>query len=328
MTFSKQIFFLVFLLFIFSCAGDSTKKESTQVQDSANSVISDSIKNGKNENLTYAEAYDLAMKLWDIPFEEKNLKTNYGTAHVTIAGPVNGKPLILLHGMNASSTMWYPNVKALSQQYRIYAIDFLLEPGKSTCVRDVNNTSEIVDWYYEIFDQLQLKNFGVVGASRGGWLAMSIALRNPQRINKIVLLSPAQAFTWIKPKMDVIENMIYSADPKRKKLRNVLETMTVNVDKLKQEFINQYYISTTEANTNKCILQMRPFSEKELSTLKMPVLVVIGDHDIINNDKSLKLARKSLPNVEADEIKNAGHFLSFDQPELIDKKILDFIAKK
>jgi pimeloyl-ACP methyl ester carboxylesterase len=242
-----------------------------------------------------------------------------------MSGPANGEPLVLLHGMNASSTMWYPNVKAFSEKHRVYAIDFLLEPGKSLCGTDMNSTDEIIKWYYEIFDQLKLSKFSIVGASRGGWLAINIALHSQNRISKIALLSPAQAFTWIKPMPKIISNITYSISPKRRRLRSVLETMTFDVDKLNQVYINQYFIATEKAVMNKCILQMTPFSNAQLRSLRIPVLVLIGDNDIINNHTSLAMAEKEIANVQTGTIKNAGHFLSFDQPEIVNSRVLAFL---
>lgn len=312
-------------IFIWSCNSSGKKIEEEVSNDSL--AITDPIPAGINESLTYEEAYDKALTLWKIPFQEMNLKTSYGTAHVFVSGPVDAPALILLHGMNASSAMWYPNISALSKEYRIYAIDFFMEPGKSVCKGEISDTKQIVNWYYQIFDQLKLKKFNLLGASRGGWLAVKIALHSPERINKMALLSPAQTFIWIRPGLDIMENVAYSISPKRKRLKSVLETMTFNIENIQQDYINLYYLSTKKASVNKCFLQMRPFSVKELKLLKMPVLLLIGDNDIINNDKSIKIARKTLSTIQAETIKNAGHFLSVDQADVVNEKLLDFFKE-
>jgi pimeloyl-ACP methyl ester carboxylesterase len=333
MNYLKSYYIFLLLFFVAACTDDTKTKdtaEQTQTPPSLTIKIdstkkdTDSIEK-KNGELTYVEAYDKALGLWQISYEEKNIKTSFGNAHIIISGPANAEPLVLLHGMNASSTMWYPNIKAFSEKHRIYAIDFLLEPGKSLCESNINSTDQIVNWYYEIFDALKLKKFSIVGASRGGWLAINLALRSPASINKIALLSPAQAFIWIRPEYKFLSNITYSISPKRKNLRSVLETMTYNVDKLDQTYIDQYFIGTEKATISKCILQMTPFSNKQLRSLKMPVLVLIGDNDIINNKKSLNIAEEDIPHVETGTVKNAGHFLSFDQPEIVNKKVLDFL---
>lgn len=313
-----------------SCAEDKGNTEikttivSVPGNDSVNTMVIDTADPKYRKN-PYLLAYDRALLLWGVPIEEKDVDTKYGKAHIIMCGPANGEPLVLLHGMNASSTMWYPNIKTLSPYFRIYAIDFLLEPGKSLCANDVSDVSQIMDWYEEIFDKLSLKKINLIGASRGGWLATNIALRNKEKINKMVLLSPAQTFVWIKPGAKIINNIVYTISPKRKRLREVLETMSFNVDNIQQEYIDQYYLSTKKAEINKCVLDMKPFSDKELKSIKIPTLLLIGDNDIINNRKSLKRAEKVMPHVETATIKHAGHFLSFDAAPEVNVKILRFL---
>ena len=328
----RHIGLFLAIFFIYACESNIEKKSNTDnkeivtVKPSQDSLKkNDSTITLKDEKQTYVQAYNKSLTLWKVPFEEKEVKTNFGNAHVIICGPLNAEPLVLLHGMNASSTMWYPNIKDLSGKYRVYAIDFFMEPGKSEFLGKVDQTNQIVNWYYEIFDQLNLKKINLIGASRGGWLAINIALRSKSRINKIALLSPAQTFFWIKPGPKIISNITYSISPKRKRLRSVMETMSFDIDKINEIYINQYYLATKKATFHKCFLQMTPFSDKQLESLNMPILVLIGDKDIINNDKSLEKARKYIPNIKTDKIKNAGHFLSFDQPEIVDQKLLEFL---
>ncbi|WP_395050212.1 alpha/beta fold hydrolase [Flavobacterium sp.] len=282
----------------------------------------------KPEDLGYYKAYDKALKLWKIPFHELNIKTNFGNAHVIVSGPKNAEPLVLLHGMNASSTMWYPNIKALSENHRVYAIDFLLEPGKSHMNGEVKEMKEVMNWYDEIFNQLNLKKFSLIGASRGGWLSINIALQQKYQIKKIILLSPAQTFIWIRPGAKVLTNLTYMITPKRKRLRNVLETISFDVDKIKKAYIDQYFIATQKATNSMFLLKMIPFSDKELKSLTMPILVLIGDHDIVNNEKSVEKAKELLPHSETGIIKNAGHFLSIDQAETVNTRMLNFLDAK
>jgi pimeloyl-ACP methyl ester carboxylesterase len=101
--------------------------------------------------------------------------------------------------------------------------------------------------------------------------------------------------------------------------------MSFNVDKIELDFVNQYYIGTTEAKINKSIAAMIPFPVDELKSLTIPVLLLIGETDIINNDKSIRKAKESIPNINTAIIKNASHFLSIDQPEVVNKRILDFL---
>lgn len=330
----KYIALLIIVLTICSCENEKRKKEKVIVeqkeiqkglQQQLDEDFGEYLEEVKPEDHEYYEAYNKTLTLWKTPFHELYIKTSFGNAHIIVSGHKDDEPVVLLHGMNASSTMWYPNIKALSQNHRVYAIDYLLEPGKSQINGKVKDMGEILNWYNEIFDHLKLKKFSLIGASRGGWMAIDIALQQKSRIKNLILLSPAQTFTWIHPGSKMLSNITYTLAPKRKHLRGVLETMSVNVDNIEKVYIDQYFIATQNATNSKFILQMTPYSDDELKSLTMPVLLLIGDHDIINKEKSVEKAKELMPYSETGIIKNAGHFLSFDQSDTINKRILDFL---
>ncbi|MEO8933833.1 MAG: alpha/beta hydrolase [Xanthomarina sp.] len=274
---------------------------------------------------TYFDAYDATLAVWDVPYQELYIPTTYGIAHVIVSGPKSGEPLVLLHGMSASSTMWYPNIKALSKNYQVFAIDFILEPGKSLKTKDIENTDQVAAWYHEIIFALQLKSYHLIGASRGGWMAVNLALQNQNEIKSMTLLSPAQTFIWIRPSTDLLKNIITAFSSNEKQVQQTLESMSSNVPNINKKYIEQYIIGTELESNNKFVTSMMPFSKRDFESLKMPVLVMIGDKDIINNDKTLKLAEKTIPNIQTKKINQAGHFLSVDQAEKINNKILEFL---
>jgi pimeloyl-ACP methyl ester carboxylesterase len=321
----KYLLLIAFFLFFRASAGTRQTSIDHNARPTPKEQSAFKSKRGKR---AYLRAYNNTLStLWGVPFEEVDISTAYGTAHVIMSGPKTAPSLVLLHGLNASSTMWYPNAKVYSENYRVYCIDFILEPGKSTSNGKINNTDDLVNWYDEVFDQLKLEKFSIVGASRGGWIAVQLAIHSRKKITKIALLSPAQAFTWIKPKTKVLQNIFFEFFPKRTRLRNVLQTLTFNVDKLKQAYIDQYFIAVTKSKKNKSIFQIRPFSDDELKSLHIPVLLLIGDQDIINNEAAQERAKSLIHGIKTDVIQNAGHFLSFDEPEIVNKKVLKFLGE-
>jgi len=305
---------LVFSVLFVSC----TSKYDTYKK------IPDYITKADASDKAYFEAYDETLKLWDVAFEELYIPTTDGVAHVIVSGPENAEPVVLLHGMNASSTMWYPNIEALSSNHRVYAIDFLLEPGKSFVYNDMESVDKVIDWYQEVFFVLELDTFHLIGASRGGWLAVNLALDNQKSIKSMVLLSPAQTFTWIKPSMDLFKNIATLLSSKEKQIAQSLESMSSNVPNISDAYLEQYYIATEKDSVNQFMSSMQPFSNKELKSLQMPVLVLIGDDDMINEKRTIEIA-KMLPKGKGEVIRNAGHFLSIDQAEVVNAKMLDFL---
>lgn len=279
----------------------------------------------KKEKQSYLSSYDKALKLWNIPYTEENIKTSFGTAHVIVAGPKNGKDLVLLHGMDASSTMWYPNIKVLAKNHRIYAVDFLMEPGKSNLTAKPLSKEDIVAWYNEIFTHYKLKKFDIVGASRGGWIATLLAVQKQNSIDKIVLLSPAQTFKFIDKMGKTSSALMLKLFPSEKKFGKTLETFSTHPEKISPVYKRQFYLANKYAKSNSSMLKMTPFSNEELKSIKNPVLVLIGDKDVINSEDSLEKAKEFLPNSKTKIIKDAGHFLSIDQTKIVNEAMIDFL---
>jgi pimeloyl-ACP methyl ester carboxylesterase len=279
----------------------------------------------KKEKDSYSASYNKALKLWDIPYTEEDIKTSYGTAHVIIAGPKNGKDLVLLHGMDASSTMWYPNIKALAKTHRIYAIDFLMEPNKSVLKDKPLSLEEIVIWYNEIFSHYKLRKFDIVGASRGGWIATLLATQKQNSIDKIVLLSPAQTFKFIDKIGKTSSALMLKLFPSEKKFGKTLNTFSTHPEKINPAYKRQFYLANKYAKSNSSMLKMHPFSDDELKSIQNPVLVLIGDHDVINGEDSVERAQKYLVNSKTKIIKDAGHFLSIDQSKITNTAMIDFL---
>ena len=275
-------------------------------------------------NAVYYEAYNATLELWNVSFEELYIPTTNGMAHVIVSGPKNAEPVVLLHGMNASSTMWYPNIEALAKSHRVFTIDFILEPGKSHLSKDIESVDKVTAWYKEVLFALELDSFHLIGASRGGWLAVTLALNDQTKIKSLILLSPAQTFTWIKPSTDLLKNIVRIFSSKEKQIAQSLESMSSNVANINEAYLRQYKLGMELDSENKFVTSMKPFSNSELKSLQMPVLVLIGDDDMINERRTVEIANM-LPKGKGEVIQNAGHFLSIDQAAKVNEKMLDFL---
>jgi len=312
----KILLSLAFFVLLLSCTDKYDKFKQTP----------EYITKAPASNTAYYKAYDETLKLWSVSFEELYIPTTNGVAHVIVSGPKNAEPVVLLHGMNASSTMWYPNIESLSKSHRVFAIDFILEPGKSYLYNDIESVENVTDWYKEVLFALELESFHIIGASRGGWLAVNLALKNQKSIKSLILLSPAQTFTWIKPSTDLFKNIVTLLSSKEKQIEQSLESLSSNVPNISDLYLKQYKIGLEKESDNKFVSSMQPFSNDELKSLQMPVLVLIGDDDMINEKRTVHIANK-LPKGKGEVIQNAGHFLSIDQAETVNQKMLAFLIE-
>ncbi|PLX03165.1 MAG: alpha/beta hydrolase [Marinilabiliales bacterium] len=276
-------------------------------------------------NGSFEEKYNKTLELWDIPFVELYIETNYGLTHIIVSGNKDSIPIVLLHGMNASSTMWYPNIKSFSNNNRVYAIDYILDAGKINSNAKIKTLEDLNNWFSEVLVHLDLGKVNLVGISQGGWQATLFTISSPDKINKLVLLSPAQALNWAKPGFDLVRNIIYNINPKRENTENLLKTLSVDVGGINPLFIDQFYASTKLTPFNEFTMKMQPFADEELNSIKVPVLLLVGDHDIFNDEESIERAKDVIKNVKCEIIKNSGHFLTFDQTEIVNEKVVSFL---
>lgn len=310
----RYLIILTSLLFLSAgCSSYKTKK--------------DYVFSSNSEKVLYLKSYDEALQLWGVPFEETDVATSCGTAHVIMSGPKNGEPIILFHGMDASSTMWFPNVKELSKNNRVYAIDYPLETGKSMACGNRLSNKEILVYYNEIFDHFKMTNINLAGASRGGWMATFLALQPNNKIKRLILLSPAQTFRGIRKPGKLLTAVALKLFPSRKRLEKFFDAFSYYPGNINPLYKEQFYLANVYGSSKPRYINMTQFSKKELQSLKIPVLVLVGDHDIVNDEKSISKAHELIPNVETGYIKDAGHFLSIDQATIINTKIVDFLNK-
>src|SRR5262249_3636292 len=146
----------------------------------------------------FLAAYDAAMKSWPVPYEEIEIPGRFGTTHVVVSGPNAAPPLVLLHGYMATLTMWSPNIAAFSKDYRVYAVDVMGQPGRSTPGEPIGSAAEYVSWLTATLDALGLDRVCLVGMSFGGWLALNYAVAEPRRVQKLVLLSPGGLLPMVR----------------------------------------------------------------------------------------------------------------------------------
>ena len=87
----------------------------------------------------YIAAYDATLTLWSVPYESLEVTTRWGSTHIIASGPQDAPTLVLLHGMNLSATMWFPNITDLSRNYCVYAVDTIGSASKSIAVQPLKN---------------------------------------------------------------------------------------------------------------------------------------------------------------------------------------------
>jgi pimeloyl-ACP methyl ester carboxylesterase len=68
-------------------------------------------------------------------------------------------------------------------------------------------------------------------------------------------------------------------------------------------------------------------SDEELCKIQHPVLLLIGDHEVIYNpERAIERATRLVPGLKAEIVPNANHIAEYTAADFVNKQILDFFA--
>jgi pimeloyl-ACP methyl ester carboxylesterase len=260
-------------------------------------------KNAEGERIL-AAAYDAHLARWPVPADTRELSTRHGATFVVSCGDPSAPPLVLLHGAASNSLMWVGDVAELSRTHRVHAVDVIGEPGRSAPTRLPYSGSGYADWLGEVIDALGLESTRLVALSQGGWIALSFATRHPERVEKLVLLSPASVVrdrpTFL---LRILPLLLLGRRGRRVISRIVAAPERIHPDALA-------YSELLLTHTNPRLDASPLFTDEELRRLTMPVLLVGGERDAIRDCRAIaaRLLRLA-PRTQACLLPNAGHVL-------------------
>ena len=112
----------------------------------------------------------------------------YNSSKVYFEDKGNGQPVLLIHGWNSSSTFFNQAfVEGLERNFRVILID-LPGYGRSDCSElSFEKLSEIIN---SLLDKLQIERINILGFSMGTPIALDYSIRNPEKVNKVILIKP------------------------------------------------------------------------------------------------------------------------------------------
>lgn len=279
---------------------------------------------------TYLARYDEQVKKWPVSSEDRMVNTSFGPTYVRISGSRDGRPLVLLPGDSENSLNWIPQIKAFSEDYRIYALDHIYDNGRSVFKRPMKKPSDFVTWLDELFTALNLQDINLMGFSYGGWQASLYALAFPTRLNTLILLAPAATVlpgrfeVFIRAMLyyfihtpSIVRNYYYwySADSvKQETSRKIIDDMITEELLAKQCFKSRKFVIPTV------------LTDKEWQSLHVPTLFLIGEHEVTYSaHKAIRHLNRVAPHVKTVITSDAGHDLAIIKSEWVNKEVLQFL---
>lgn len=247
------------------------------------------------------------------------------------AGDPARPKVILLHGLGSSVVSWQFNISALAQNYHVVAID-QIGFGKSDRLMLKYRVGTYVDFLDKFMAQTNIEKASLVGNSLGGWVAAWMAIKYPNRVEKIVLADAA----GLKPS-EIDLNLVYSLNySTRDEVRNLVKLVFYNQaffasDAAIDESMRVRVAANDGYTINSLIESIKrgeDFLNGRLGDIKKPTLIIWGKQDGI-----LKLAdgeqfNREITGSELVVFDQCGHAPQVEKAMDFNKKVLEFLAKK
>ena len=128
-------------------------------------------------------------------------RVKLGSLNIRYFAGGQGDPLVIIHGGGDGARSWFKNAEELSKYYSVYLPD-LPGFGRSQSASNKFHLPEYVAFVENFTQALGIDSFHLVGHSIGGGIALHYALKSPQKVKGLVLVSSwclgIEAALWVR----------------------------------------------------------------------------------------------------------------------------------
>ena len=214
-----------------------------------------------------------------------------------------GDALILLHGNGESLDYFAGQIGFFARFYRVIALD-TRGHGASPRGSAPFTIRQFAEDLRAFMDEQNIDSAHILGFSDGGNIALSFALKYPQRVRKLILNGANLDPLGVKLHVQIPIVLGYHAARlfagKRPAARRKMELLGL--------MVNEPH-----------------FAPQDLRKLELPALVIAGDRDMIR-EKHTRLIAESLPDARLAILKG-NHFIANQNPEEFNRAVAEFLAE-
>jgi 3-oxoadipate enol-lactonase len=244
-----------------------------------------------------------------------------------------GPCVVLLHGFPLDRTMWQAQREALAGRHRVIVPD-LRGHGESPPTEGTATLDALADDVLETLDALGVEGpFALGGLSMGGYVALSMAVRFPTRVGRLVLLDTragADATEAAQKRRELADRVVRegSIEPVVEAfLPRVLGPTTQRTRPDRVESVRAMMRRTSIEGAAACLRGMaeRPDRTGDLPRMAMPALVVVGAEDAVTPPDEARAMADALPDARLVVIPGAGHLTPIEEPEATNQALAEFL---
>jgi pimeloyl-ACP methyl ester carboxylesterase len=240
----------------------------------------------------------------------------------------SGAPVILVHGLGSSAEDWANLMPLLKQAgFHVYAVDLLGYGRSARPATATYSISEEAGYVEEFLNQRGLNKINLVGWSMGGWVAMRVALDQPERIGRLVLCDSGGI--RFEPTFTMFDFEPTTIPAVRRLYRLLMPKATDVPDFLARDIIRKSKRLNWVVNRSaRSMFKGDDLLDGKLGALPMPTLIIWGKQDhLIPLATGISL-HAQIPQSVLQIYDGCGHLAPGQCANRIGPRVLDFLQGK
>jgi pimeloyl-ACP methyl ester carboxylesterase len=286
---------------------------------------------------------------------------NKETIHFIEEGANNEEVFVLIHGNQSSSVHHKPLIDLLKTKYHIIAPD-MRGFGDSTYHEKINSIDDFCDDTLALLELLNIKKYHLLGWSTGGGVAMKMAAKKPEEVEKLVLVESCSHRGYPIFKKDengqAVIGSYYSTidelatDPvqvaplvvafgtQNKALIDMIWDAAIYTASKPSKEDNELYLTETmkQRNIVEVLWSLTTFNmsshtngltlgDNSIKNIVCPVLSIWGDKDAVVLEYMVDETVEAINDIKKVVFEDSGHSPYVDHPEELAKTIKEFLSQ-
>jgi pimeloyl-ACP methyl ester carboxylesterase len=256
-----------------------------------------------------------------------------------------GPPVVLLHGLGSTNSGMLPTLDDLARDYRVIAPDI---PGFGESSKPIRpyHAGFFARWLTALLDELGIERAHLVGNSMGGRIAIEVALRAPDRVDRLALLAPAVALKklrqfvplvrYVRPELAFLPLPVTRSTVMRVSKGLFADSRRIDAswhEAAADEFLRIFSTPRGRIAFFSALREIyldAPWGARgfwsRLERLSRPALFLWGDRDPLVPAKFARHIERAVPHALSIVLEDCGHVPHFEHPERTHRLIRQFFA--
>jgi pimeloyl-ACP methyl ester carboxylesterase len=196
---------------------------------------------------------------------------------------------------------------------------------------ELDSVDDLAYFYLELFDELGLDSYSLVGTAFGGWIAAEIAVHAPAALHRLALIDAFGIRVGGREDRDIVDVFAISRDELARRLFHDPDLARAEFDLSERSDAEVEVIARNREATARygwLPYLHNPRLRRRLHRISVATLVLWGAHDGILDTDYGRAYADAIPGAQFELIEGAGHLPHLERPDAVADVLLDFLGSE